>query len=199
MDYTPEVVTPPNPPVATPDKALDARVETAAFALLREGKNPTVAAVRERIGGASPNVVAPALKRWRAAFAAHLQDNSGAAQDVLPPGILEIVQALWSRALFEAHRVRSDALSPSEVLEQLYAAIAELNARLAAVQAREAELETERRVLAKERRRLAALESQPARATRRPQVAHKRARKKVPARRRTTPRQRRAPNPKRRR
>ena len=193
------MVTPPNQLVAAPDKAFDARVEAAAFALLREGKNPTVAAVRERMGGASPNAVAPALKRWRAAFAAHLQDNSGAAQDVLPPGILEIVQALWSRALFEAHRVRADTQSPSEVLERLNSTIAELNARLAVVQAREAELETERRVLAKERRRLAVLESKPARTTRRPQVAPKRARKKVSNRRLSAPSQRRVPRQNRRR
>lgn len=174
---------PPNPLVTAPDKAFDARVEAAAFALLREGKNPTVAAVRERMGGASPNVVAPALKRWRAAFAAHLQDGSGAAQDVLPPGILEIVQALWSRALFEAHRVRSDAQSPSEILEQLNTAIAELNARLAAVQAREAELEAERRALARERRHLAALELKTVRTTpRNRRAAPKRATKKVSSR-----------------
>ena len=194
------MVTPPNLPVASPDKALDARVEAAAFALLREGKNPTVAAVRERMGGASPNAVAPALKRWRAAFAAHLQDSSGAAQDMLPQGILEIVQALWSRALFEAHRVRSDAQSPSEVLEQLNSAIAELNARLAVVQEREAELETERRALARERRRLTALESRTARAAlRRRRAAPKRATTKASPRRPPTPRQRRAPSPKRRR
>lgn len=190
------MVTPPNPLVAAPDKAFDARVEAAAFALLRDGKNPTVAAVRERIGGASPNVVAPALKRWRAAFAAHLQDSAGAAQDVLPPGILEIVQALWSRALFEAHRVRADAQSPSEVLEQLNTTITELNARLAVVQAREAELEAERRALARERRRLAALESKTARARpRRPRAAPKRASKRVPTRRRPAPSQRRASRP----
>lgn len=194
------MVTAPNPPVAPFDKALDARVEAAAFALLREGKNPTVAAVRERMGGASPNAVAPALKRWRAAFAAHLQDSSGAAQDVLPPGILEIVQALWSRALFEAHRVRADAQSPSELLEQLNSAIAELNARLAVVQVREAELESERRALARERRRLAALASKAARpAPRRRRAAPKRATRKASTRRRPTPAQRRSPSPKRRR
>lgn len=187
----------PNPPVAGPSDALDPRVEAAAFALLREGKNPTVTAVRERIGGASPNAVAPALKRWRAAFAAHLQDSSGSAQDMLPPGILEIVQALWSRALFEAHRVRTDAQSPSEVLEQLNATITELNARLAVVQAREAELEAERRALSRERRRLAALKSKPARATRRRQAAPKRAKKKVSSRRRPTPHQRHSSNSKR--
>lgn len=194
------MVTSPNPPVAGPTEALDARVEAAAFALLRDGKNPTVAAVRERMGGASPNVVAPALKRWRAAFAAHLQDSSGPAQDMLPPGILEIVQALWSRALFEAHRVRADAQSPSEVLEQLNAAIAELNARLAVVQAREAELESERRALARERRRLAALESKtPRTAPRSRRVAPKRTTKKVSSRRLSAPSQRRAPRQKRRR
>jgi hypothetical protein len=123
------------PGSAAPD-GLQVRVEAAAFALLREGKNPTVARVRERIGGGSPNAVTPALQRWRLTFAAQLQANAGAALDTLPPGVLEIVQALWSRALFEAHRVRSEARSTSDALEQLSTAIAELNERLAAVRER---------------------------------------------------------------
>lgn len=93
----------PSPPAVPPDAPgvplIDPRVEAAAFALLREGKNPAVAQVRERMGGASPNAVAPALRRWRVTFAAQLQANAGAATDALPAGVLEILQALWSRAL----------------------------------------------------------------------------------------------------
>src|SRR5271154_6446702 len=85
---------------------IQSRVDAAAFALLREGKNPTVALVRDRMGGGSPNRVAPALQNWRWGLAGQLDANAGSALEILPPGVLELVQALWSRALFEAHRVQ---------------------------------------------------------------------------------------------
>jgi hypothetical protein len=42
---------------------------------------------------------------------------------MLPPGVLEIMQALWSRALFEAHRVRADSPSAANALEGLKAGL----------------------------------------------------------------------------
>jgi hypothetical protein len=139
----------------TPDvDPLQARVDAAAFALLREGRNPTVSLVRARMGGGSPNVVAPALQRWRLTFAGQLDENAGSALEVLPPGVLELVQALWSRALFEAHRVRGDARSTSEALEQLNEAIHALHARTARLDEREAALDAELRALDQQRRRL---------------------------------------------
>lgn len=138
-----------------PVDPLQARVDAAAFALLREGRNPTVALVRARMGGGSPNVVAPALQRWRLTFAGQLDENAGSALEVLPPGVLELVQALWSRALFEAHRVRADARSTSDALEQLNEAIHALHARTARLEEREAALDAELRALDHQRRRLA--------------------------------------------
>lgn len=133
---------------------LQARVDAAAFALLREGRNPTVSLVRARMGGGSPNVVAPALQRWRLTFAGQLDENAGSALEVLPPGVLELVQALWSRALFEAHRVRADARSTADALEQLNDAIHDLHNRSARLAEREATLDAELRHLDQQRRRL---------------------------------------------
>ena len=133
---------------------LQARVDAAAFALLREGKNPRVALVRGRMGGGSPNIGAPALQRWRLTFAGQLDANAASALDVLPPGVLEIVQALWSRALFEAHRVRADARSTADALEQLDVAIRDMREHTARLQAREAAVDAELRDLAALRQRL---------------------------------------------
>ena len=137
---------------------VQGRVDAAAFALLREGKNPTVALVRSRMGGGSPNLVAPALQRWRLTFAAHLDENAGSALEILPPGVLELVQALWSRALFEAHRVRADSPSAAEAMEQLNAAIRELLATTTRLQDREAALDAQQRELDVQRRRVASAE-----------------------------------------
>jgi len=144
-----------------PVDPLQARVDAAAFALLREGRNPTVSLVRERMGGASPNAVAPALQRWRLSFAAQLGENASSALEVLPPAVLELVQALWSRALFEAHRVRADARSTADALEQLDEAIKALHERTARLAAREAALDEERRALDRLRQEIQAAATAP--------------------------------------
>ena len=120
---------------------IQARVDAAAFALMREGRNPTVNAVRDRMGGGSPNVVAPALQRWRHAFAGRLSDNASSAAEVLPPGVQELVEALWSRALFEAHKVAAESRDSSSALAEMGAAIRELKAATARIERREADLE----------------------------------------------------------
>src|SRR5271167_3172740 len=78
-------MTPPEIPPAVPAgdddspavARIQSRVDAAAFALLREGKNPTVALVRDRMGGGSPNRVAPALQKWRLGLAGQLDANAG--------------------------------------------------------------------------------------------------------------------------
>jgi hypothetical protein len=138
---------------------IQARVDAAAFTLLREGRNPTVALVRDRMGGASPNAVAPALQRWRQTFAAQLDANAGSALEILPPGVLEIVQALWSRALFEAHRVRADSPSAANALEALNAAVADLRDQAARLEVREAQVDARLRELDDKRLELREMES----------------------------------------
>jgi Plasmid replication region DNA-binding N-term len=139
---------------------IQSRVDAAAFALLREGKNPTVALVRDRMGGGSPNLVAPALQKWRFALAGQLNANAGSALEVLPPGVLELVQALWSRALFEAHRVQADTTtSTADAVEQLRAAINALQTQAARLQQREAAVDRQLGELDERLRRVAAQET----------------------------------------
>ena len=42
------------------------QVFETADALVREGQNPTVVAVRTRLGGGSPNTITPLLAEWKA-------------------------------------------------------------------------------------------------------------------------------------
>jgi len=151
----PSASLPPNPDA----DRLQGRVDAAAFALLREGRNPTVASIRARIGGASPNAVAPALQRWRLSFAAQLDANAGSALEVLPPGVLELVQALWSRALFEAHRVRDDGPAGVDQIERVNELVGQLRVQTSRLQEREARLEELSRALEAQKKRLSALES----------------------------------------
>lgn len=138
---------------------IQSRVDAAAFALLREGKNPTVALVRDRMGGGSPNLVAPALQKWRWGLAGQLDANAGSALEILPPGVLELVQALWSRALFEAHRVQADTTtSTADAVEQLQAVIEALQTQAARLQQREEAVDRQLRELDERLRQVAAQE-----------------------------------------
>lgn len=92
-------------------------------------------------------------------FAAQLDENAGPALENLPPGILELMQALWSRALFEAHRVRADARSSADVMEQPQAAIADLQAIIERLRERESDLDARKRELDKRRQAVNAAES----------------------------------------
>jgi len=153
-------ILPRAPPATNPEiERLQGRVDAAAFALLREGRNPTIASIRARIGGASPNLVAPALQRWRWSFAAQLDSNAGSALEVLPPGVLELVQALWSRALFEAHRVRDDGPAGVDQIERVNELLEQLRAQTSRLQEREARLEQRSLALEAQKKRLSALES----------------------------------------
>jgi len=135
-------------------------VDAAAFALLREGKNPTVALVRDRMGGGSPNLVAPALQKWRFGLAGQLDANAGSALEILPPGVIELVQALWSRALFEAHRVQADTTtSTADAVEQLRAVIEALQTQAARLQQREEAVDRQLRELDERLRQVAVQET----------------------------------------
>ena len=189
-----------NPAAALPAPAGDdnaavmrvqSRVDAAAFALLREGKNPTVALVRDRMGGGSPNLVAPALQKWRFTLAAQLDANAGSALEILPPGVLELVQALWSRALFEAHRVQADtATSTADAVEQLHATIMALRDQAARLQQREAAVDGQLRELDERLSRVAATEAAIARRTERKPAPRKSARSVRPSTKRRAPKKR---------
>jgi len=81
---------------------LQPLVDVAADNLLAAGREPTVRAVRERLGRGSPNVIAPALKRWRAALRERVAQ--GMVTPGLPPEVLEYV-----RLGYEAARVHAPA------------------------------------------------------------------------------------------
>ncbi|MCB1882126.1 MAG: DNA-binding protein, partial [Gammaproteobacteria bacterium] len=50
----------------------------AADAIAREGRTPTVLAIRERLGGGSPNTISPHLVAWK-------EQNEAKPAESLPP------------------------------------------------------------------------------------------------------------------
>lgn len=139
------------------DPAFQQRVDTAAFAITREGRNPTIRTVRQRMGGGDSNRVAAALAQWRVRLGASLQSGAGSASDSVPPAVQELLEALWARALYDAQRLSQEAgAAASTQLDIALATVRDLAARL---EAREAALDRQLEDLDRQRQRLEAAEA----------------------------------------
>lgn len=88
----------------------EVEVVRAAETLLREGKRPTVAAVRERTGGSNATV-APLLDAWWRSFSSRIAEGP-AAFERIPSALAHVAEALWLQTLSEARaRARQQANS----------------------------------------------------------------------------------------
>src|ERR1700723_4765435 len=79
--------------------ALD--VQRAADALLRQGAKPSVAALREQLGGGSPNTITPLLAKYWETLGARLGAGPASLERV-PESLARVTELLWRRALDEA-------------------------------------------------------------------------------------------------
>ena len=79
--------------------ALD--VQRAADALLRQGTKPCVAALREQLGGGSPNTIAPLLAKYWENLGQRLSAGPESLERV-PESLVRVTELLWRRALDEA-------------------------------------------------------------------------------------------------
>lgn len=134
--------------------ALD--VQRAADALLRRGRKPSVAAVREQLGGGSPNTVAPLLEQYWKALGSRLPAGPDALERV-PESLARMTEALWLRSIDEARERAKAALIGASAAQKtqasLEAKVSELAAALAESRARASEIEAQ--LLASLRERLA--------------------------------------------
>jgi hypothetical protein len=109
----------------------------AAEALLRAGKRPTVAAVRERTGGSNATV-APLLDAWWRSFSNRVAEGP-AAFERIPSALAHVAEALWLQTLSEARaRARHEATSATHQTEREKA---DLKVRSHVLTLREGELE----------------------------------------------------------
>jgi hypothetical protein len=121
-------------------------VQRAADALLRQGVKPSIAAVREQLGGGSPNTVGPLLEQYWHGLGQRLPEGPKALERV-PESLARLSETLWLRALAEA-RERLRILSRPEVpptgaLASLEQKLAELTAALAEARAEISRKESE--------------------------------------------------------
>jgi hypothetical protein len=112
-------------------------VVRAAETLLREGRRPTVAAVRERTGGSNATV-APLLDAWWRSFSSRIAAGP-AAFERIPGALAHVAEALWLQTLSEA-RARAHEEMSSRAQQREHEKT-DLEVRSHVLTLREAELE----------------------------------------------------------
>jgi len=133
-------------------------VQRAADALLRQGKKPSVAAIREQLGGGSPNTITPLLAKYWEKLGSRLGDGPESLERV-PEALARVTELLWRRAIEEARERLKLLQSPDRVVsgaEALQEQVMKLSVGLAEARAREGEQLTHLGTLSKERERLRA-------------------------------------------
>jgi len=133
-------------------------VQRAADALLRQGRKPSVAAIREQLGGGSPNTITPLLAKYWEKLGSRLGDGPESLERV-PEALARVTELLWRRALEEARERLKILPSPETAAsdsEQLQEQVGKLSVALAEARAREGEQLTHLAALSKERATLRA-------------------------------------------
>jgi hypothetical protein len=124
--------------------ALD--VQRAADTLLRLGQKPSIAALREQLGGGSPNTLGPLLEKYWRSLGTRIPAGPEALERV-PESLARLTEALWLRAINESReRVGASALSKTpqqQAFEALENTVSELTAALAESRARESQTEAQ--------------------------------------------------------
>jgi hypothetical protein len=116
-------------------------VQRAADALLRQGRKPSVAAIREHLGGGSPNTITPLLAKYWEKLGSRLGDGPESLERV-PEALARVTELLWRRALEEARERLKILQQPDHkpgALEELQRQIGKLSVALAEAGAREGE------------------------------------------------------------
>jgi hypothetical protein len=122
--------------------ALD--VQRAADTLLRLGQKPSIAAIREQLGGGSPNTLGPLLEKYWKSLGTRIPGGPEALERV-PESLARMTEALWLRSIDEAReRTKASSMSktPSQqALVAMESKLTELTAALAESRACGSEME----------------------------------------------------------
>jgi hypothetical protein len=133
-------------------------VQRAADALLRQGRKPSVAAIREHLGGGSPNTITPLLAKYWEKLGSRLGEGPESLERV-PEALARVTELLWRRALEEARERLKLLQSPDQPvsgIEDVQEQVMKLSVALAEARAREGEQLTHLATLSKEREGLRA-------------------------------------------
>ncbi len=124
-------------------------VQRAADALLRQGIKPSIAAIREQLGGGSPNTLTPLLAKYWETLGERLHAGPESLEHV-PEALARVTELFWRRALEEA-RERLKGVAEPEASYTLEDQVVKLSTALAEARAREGEHLTQLSALSKDR------------------------------------------------
>jgi ATP-dependent exoDNAse (exonuclease V) beta subunit len=127
-------------------------VQRAADALLRQGRKPSVAAIREQLGGGSPNTITPLLAKYWEKLGSRLGEGPESLESV-PEALARVAELLWRRALEEARerlKINQGSGKAATGVEELQQHVGKLSVALAEARAREGEQLTHLATLSKE-------------------------------------------------
>src|SRR6202167_830003 len=133
-------------------------VQRAADALLRQGRKPSVASIREQLGGVSRNTITPLLAKYWEKLGARLGDGPESLERV-PEALARVTELLWRRALEEARERLKLIQSPDtavSAVEELQEQVMKLSVALAEARAREGEQLTHLARLSREQQKVRA-------------------------------------------
>ncbi len=128
-------------------------VQRAADALLRQGIKPSVATVREQLGGGSPNTLTPLLSKYWETLGQRVSAGPESLERV-PESLARVTELLWRRALEEARERLKMLVEPDASMNQLLQLqeqLMKLSVALAESRAREGEQLTHLGALSKDR------------------------------------------------
>ena len=115
-------------------------MQRAGDALLRLGRKPSIAALREQLGGGSPNTLGPLLEGYWKSLGTRIPAGPEALERV-PESLAHLTEALWLRCVSDAReRIAGATLSMTSQghsLDGLQRKVTELTASLAESRARE--------------------------------------------------------------
>src|ERR1700722_20522501 len=112
-------------------------VQRAADALLRQGRKTSVAAIREHLGGGSPNTITPLLAKYWEKLGSRLGDGPESLERV-PEALARVTELLWRRALEEARerlKLLQDPDHATSHTDELREQVGKLSIALAEVRA----------------------------------------------------------------
>jgi chromosome segregation ATPase len=115
-----------------------------------------VAAIREQLGGGSPNTITPLLAKYWEKLGSRLGDGPESLERV-PEALARVTELLWRRALEEGRQRLRLLQSPDQAVSgvgELQEQIGKLSVALAEARAREGEQLTHLATLSKERESL---------------------------------------------
>lgn len=141
----------------------DEKIHGIAASLVEKGKKPTLANVREALGGGSFTTISESMKKWHSKQQKQEELNNVQLPDALQQSLQSVTASLWSNAVALANeKLTSERLALQEAQAQAQQAVDEYSESMKVLENENSELQAKINQLEKEQK-AAQLQEQQAR------------------------------------